>query len=241
MLQWIRYSRNTMTGVVFAAVSLFMLSATQAQVPPPAVGPDFDGDGVVGFSDVVVWAKLPEASDLDNNGSIGPEDFNLFFPESVIGTVVGDQPPVPPETDTFSVGPDFDGNGVVEFPDLTTWARSPDASDLDGSGMIGVEDFNLFYGVPVYGIAFDPNNPPQGFSFPSAPSVGPDFDRDGMIGFRDLLQFASVFGQSTKDAKFDSRFDLDGDGSIAFPDFVTFARLFGQPANRALTKPLGTR
>ena len=212
--------------------------------------PDYDGDGRIGFSDFIAWVDFPVASDLDGNGSIGPEDFNLFFPDFTIGTVIGDQvvPKNNTPVDIYSVGPDFDGNGVVEFPDFLTWARSADAPDLDQSGLLGVEDFNLFYGIPVYGITFDPNAPPEGFRFPPSPSAGPDFDGDGMIGFGDYVQFARVYGMSSEDAKFESKFDLDGSGDIGFRDFLTFMGMFGQPAEnytgpseggiiRSVTKP----
>ena len=56
----------------------------------------------------------------------------------------------------------------------------------------------------------------------------PDFDRDGIVGFSDFLQFAEQFGFSQDDERYDARFDLDGDGSIGFGDFLIFAKNFGQ-------------
>ena len=62
-------------------------------------------------------------------------------------------------------------------------------------------------------------------SFNATPS--PDFDGDGTVGFSDFLAFASGFGTSRGDSRYDARFDLDGDGAVGFPDFLIFAGAFG--------------
>ena len=36
----------------------------------------------------------------------------------------------------------------------------------------------------------------------------PDFDRDGIVGFSDFLQFVEQFGFSQDDERYDARFDL---------------------------------
>ena len=56
----------------------------------------------------------------------------------------------------------------------------------------------------------------------------PDFDRDGVVGFADFLQFVAQFGFSEDDAGYDAQFDLDGDGTIGFGDFLIFANAFGK-------------
>ncbi len=60
----------------------------------------------------------------------------------------------------------------------------------------------------------------------SVPS--PDFDGDGMVGFRDFVLFAGVFGSRQGDGTYEAKYDLDGDGAIGFSDFVIFAADFGQ-------------
>lgn len=62
----------------------------------------------------------------------------------------------------------------------------------------------------------------------------PDFDGDGTIGFGDYLIFASVFGSSDGDEKYDATYDLNGDGEIGFTDFVIFAQNFGKEVAQAI-------
>ena len=56
----------------------------------------------------------------------------------------------------------------------------------------------------------------------------PDFDGDGMVGFADFLQLASVFGSSQGDGVYQAKYDLDSDGAIGFPDFLIFTKDFGK-------------
>ena len=56
----------------------------------------------------------------------------------------------------------------------------------------------------------------------------PDFNGDGMVGFADFVQFASVFGSSRGDGTYQAKYDLDSDGAIGFPDFVVFIKDFGK-------------
>ena len=56
----------------------------------------------------------------------------------------------------------------------------------------------------------------------------PDFDRDGVVGFADFLQFVAQFGFSEDDEGYDAQFDLDGDSTIGFGDFLIFANAFGK-------------
>ncbi|MDA0746243.1 MAG: hypothetical protein O2954_06975 [bacterium] len=55
-----------------------------------------------------------------------------------------------------------------------------------------------------------------------------DTDGDNVIGFRDFLQFASLFGKRTGDSPLVPQFDINGNGIIDFPDFIQFARVFGK-------------
>ena len=54
----------------------------------------------------------------------------------------------------------------------------------------------------------------------------PDFDGDGVVGFRDFFMFADVFGQEVDDTN--RQCDLNQDGYISFPDFFIFADNFGR-------------
>ena len=56
----------------------------------------------------------------------------------------------------------------------------------------------------------------------------PDFDGNGTVDFTDFVRFATKFGLSESNARYDARYDLDGDGMIGFGDFVIFAGAFGQ-------------
>ena len=55
-----------------------------------------------------------------------------------------------------------------------------------------------------------------------------DFDGDGIVGISDFLLFATRFGLSRGDARYDARFDLDGDGTIGISDFLLFVDAFGK-------------
>ncbi len=55
-----------------------------------------------------------------------------------------------------------------------------------------------------------------------------DFDGDGTVGISDFLLFATRFGLSRGDARYDARFDLDGDGTIGIGDFLLFVDAFGK-------------
>ncbi|MDE2829392.1 MAG: hypothetical protein OXN20_04685, partial [Gemmatimonadota bacterium] len=54
-----------------------------------------------------------------------------------------------------------------------------------------------------------------------------DLNGDEMVNFTDFLLFASMFGASQGDDRYDARADLDGDGAIGFGDFLVFAGAFG--------------
>lgn len=58
------------------------------------------------------------------------------------------------------------------------------------------------------------------------------FDGDLDVDLDDFFLFADVFGTSSADAGFDSRFDLDGDGAVRLSDFFLFADNFGAVAVR---------
>ena len=59
-------------------------------------------------------------------------------------------------------------------------------------------------------------------------SPAADFDGDGTVGISDFLLFATRFGLSRGDARYDARFDLDGDGTIGIGDFLLFVDAFGK-------------
>ena len=58
-------------------------------------------------------------------------------------------------------------------------------------------------------------------------TLATDFDKDGSVGFTDFLAFASHFGSSRGNAKYDAIYDLDNDGQIGFSDYLRFAGDFG--------------
>ena len=66
------------------------------------------------------------------------------------------------------------------------------------------------------------------FDRPIQDAVQADFDSSGRIDFADFLLFAGVFGTSSADPAFDSRFDLDRNGQVTFADFLLFAGVFGE-------------
>ena len=67
--------------------------------------------------------------------------------------------------------------------------------------------------------------------FIASPTPNPDFDGNGRVGFSDFLLFAGAYGTHSRQANFDSKFDLNGDGWIGFPDFVLFANAYGKPVD----------
>lgn len=66
------------------------------------------------------------------------------------------------------------------------------------------------------------------------PTAGPDvdFDGSGAVDFADFLQFAAVFGVTSSEEGYDTRFDLDADGTIGFTDFIVFSQGFGASRGR---------
>ena len=54
-----------------------------------------------------------------------------------------------------------------------------------------------------------------------------DLNGDDMVNFTDFLLFASMFGASQGDDRYDARADLDKDGIIGFGDFLLFVNAFG--------------
>jgi hypothetical protein len=59
----------------------------------------------------------------------------------------------------------------------------------------------------------------------------PDFDGDGVIGFRDFILFAQKFGTEVGEEAYDSQFDLDSGGDVGFRDFILFAQVYGKAAS----------
>ncbi|MDE2890608.1 MAG: hypothetical protein OXR72_20600 [Gemmatimonadota bacterium] len=55
----------------------------------------------------------------------------------------------------------------------------------------------------------------------------PDFDSDGTVGFSDFVLFASQYGTTAGDGRYDAPFDLDRDGAVGFADFLVLAGQFG--------------
>ena len=55
-----------------------------------------------------------------------------------------------------------------------------------------------------------------------------DFDGSGIVDFPDFVLFASHFGTSQGDGRYEAKYDLDADGAIGFVDFVIFAGNFGK-------------
>ena len=54
-----------------------------------------------------------------------------------------------------------------------------------------------------------------------------DFNGDRHVDFRDFILFATHYGASAGEARYDARYDLDGSGGIGFADFLRFARSYG--------------
>ncbi|HCR18357.1 MAG TPA: hypothetical protein DIU35_12825, partial [Candidatus Latescibacteria bacterium] len=82
-----------------------------------------------------------------------------------------------------------------------------------------------------------------------APSLSPDFDGDGTVGFRDFIQFAQKYGAKDGDGvsvglpEYEAKFDLDSSGEVGFRDFILFAQSYGKDPSlfvvpkSALSKP----
>ena len=72
--------------------------------PPTGVGQaDLDGDGQVAFTDFLAWAASSDAGDMDNDGDIDTDDFNVFFNGSFFPPAGDGQPPVVDDGTLLSV------------------------------------------------------------------------------------------------------------------------------------------
>ena len=116
----------------------------------------------------------------------------------------------------------YDGTGAGDESTLKLFHRTPDgwknvttSLDTDSDRICGSVTSLLTLAV------FE-----EGSDAPT-----PDFDGDGTVDFTDFIQFAQVFGTSSGDAAYDTRFDLDGGGDIGFTDFLAFAAAFGKPVD----------
>ena len=67
---------------------------------------------------------------------------------------------------------------------------------------------------------------PAGGGGPADPSLGSDFDGNGIVDHDDFDIFVSGFGTRSGDPGFRSEFDLDGDGRVDLRDFFLFASAF---------------
>jgi YVTN family beta-propeller protein len=74
-------------------------------------------------------------------------------------------------------------------------------------------------------------NTPAGYVPAQNITFQADFDGDGAVGFADFLLFATAFGATETDARFNAQFDLDTDRLINFKDFLLFAGVFGKRVN----------
>ncbi|MGA1195207.1 MAG: Ig-like domain-containing protein [Candidatus Latescibacterota bacterium] len=55
-----------------------------------------------------------------------------------------------------------------------------------------------------------------------------DGNGDGIIDFKDFLDFTSVFNTQIGDGNYNALFDFDNDGSIRFSDFLAFNKVYGK-------------
>ena len=53
-----------------------------------------------------------------------------------------------------------------------------------------------------------------------------DFSGDHSVDFRDFILFASHYGTTLGDERFEEKYDLDGDETVGFQDFLRFVNLY---------------
>jgi len=65
-------------------------------------------------------------------------------------------------------------------------------------------------------------------TLPAQIDVTTDLNGNGVVDFTDFVSFASAFGSSRGQGRYNELFDFDNDSSIGFSDFVLFAGDFGR-------------
>jgi hypothetical protein len=148
--------------------------------------------------------------------------------DAELSSIAGVPQPATLGSACITILPDRDRDGVADATDncpdaanpdqRNTDARSPitdpvgDACDLDDDND-GCSDANELVNAAA---AREPNDPLDWTDFPDA-------DRDGIIGFADMVEFGAAWKTATGDPNFDPQFDLNGDGVIDFTDFVALS------------------
>ena len=178
------------------------------------------------------WGKKDSPYDLDGNGIVGVNDLLLLL-GSLTG---GPQKPEPPHGDVADLArprakvltdPQLSDPSSPDPPPtskldalLADWGKKDSPFDLDGNGIVGVNDLLLLLGSltggpqkpePPHGDVADPARPrakaltdPQ-LSDPSSPNPPPTSKLDGLL---------ADWGKK------DSPFDLDGNGIVGVNDLL---------------------
>jgi hypothetical protein len=170
-----------------------------------ACDPDYNGDGMVGGSDVQAlsarllqsWADpgYEAVYDVEGDGTIGDAEMAMLLRH--FGRAPGPSGLACSGAVPCSAcdAPDGDGDGVCDVLDACAAARDPRQidSDLDG-----------------YGNACDA-----------------DYTNDGVVGAPDLVLFQAAFDSRTGDPEYHPAIDADSDGVIGGEDLAIFASRFG--------------
>ncbi|MGA1842888.1 MAG: CotH kinase family protein, partial [bacterium] len=105
------------------------------------------------------WLSSPMARDMNSDGQITEEDYNIFINMPAGGgmfdpNMFGDPNMIP---NGLGGGGMFDPNFRFVPPSLEEWLSSPMARDMNSDGQITEEDYNIFINMPAGGGMFDPN------------------------------------------------------------------------------------
>jgi hypothetical protein len=115
---------------------------------------------------------------------------------------------------------------------LVTEAGSGTQGDAGDNGPALSASLNFPWGIFVtidkLYIADRENHRIRLVTLESKTTVPSDFNADQKVDFQDFILFATHFGATQTQEKYDAQFDIDNNGEIGFSDFLIFAQAFGK-------------
>ena len=93
--------------------------------------------GAVGVLPRDQWLRGPEARDLNGDGRLDGQDYDLFVRQSGASPGAGGQLP-------GGNTPGFPGGNIPTFPSPDEWLKSAEAEDLNRDGSIDGDDFEIY-------------------------------------------------------------------------------------------------
>ena len=148
-----------------------------------------DPGGSVGVLPQDQWLRGPEARDLNRDGRIDGQDYDLFVRQS--GSFPG-------------AGGQIPGGDIPNFPSPDEWLKSTEAEDLNRDGQIDLDDFEIFVEIAAEGQdggipgGQTPGGPAGGLSqdqWLKGPEAR-DLNRDGRTDGQDYDLFVRQSGTS---------------------------------------------